>query len=99
MLGPIPLIELENIEKVFLTDEVETQRLVDVAFEIRHGDYVSIAGPSGCGKFHAAGDPRLARFPSRGAYRLRGESSSIWTTPGAPACATARSASFSKAST
>jgi putative ABC transport system ATP-binding protein len=46
----IPLIELDNIEKVFLTDEVETHALSAVGFDIFHGEYVSISGPSGCGK-------------------------------------------------
>lgn len=43
----MPLILLENIEKVFLTDEVETHALSSVSFEIHHGEYVSISGPSG----------------------------------------------------
>jgi hypothetical protein len=33
----IPLIELKNIEKVFLTDGVETHPLSAVDFEIHHG--------------------------------------------------------------
>jgi putative ABC transport system ATP-binding protein len=41
MQTPIPLIELDNIEKVFLTEEVETHALSGVKFEICHGDYVS----------------------------------------------------------
>ena len=40
-----PLIELEDIHKVFLTDEVETHALSGILLEICHGDYVSIAGP------------------------------------------------------
>ena len=39
----IPLIQLENIEKVFLTDEVETHALSGVRLEICHGDYVSVS--------------------------------------------------------
>ena len=35
-----PLIQLEDIEKVFVTDEVETHVLSGVRLEIRHGDYV-----------------------------------------------------------
>jgi NitT/TauT family transport system ATP-binding protein len=45
-----PLIRLEGIKKVFLTDEVETHALSEVHLEIRAGEYVAIAGPSGCGK-------------------------------------------------
>src|SRR5439155_5198502 len=45
-----PLIQLEGVTKVFYTDEVETHALASVHLEIKKGEYVSIAGPSGCGK-------------------------------------------------
>jgi putative ABC transport system ATP-binding protein len=44
MHSTIPLIELKNIEKVFLTDELETHASSGVNLEIRHGDYVSTGG-------------------------------------------------------
>jgi putative ABC transport system ATP-binding protein len=68
-----PLIQLEGITKVFLTDEVETHALVDVTFEIRHGEYVSISGPSGCGKSTLLGILGLVDTPTSGRYVLRGE--------------------------
>jgi putative ABC transport system ATP-binding protein len=68
-----PLIELEDIQKVFLTDEVETHALSGVRFEIRHGEYVSISGPSGCGKSTLLSILGLLDSPTSGAYRLRGE--------------------------
>ena len=43
-----PLIRLESVKKVFLTDEVETHALDNINVEISTGEYVSIAGPSGC---------------------------------------------------
>ena len=48
--GPRPLITLDGVTKIFLTDEVETHALSGVGFQIGKGEYVSIAGPSGCGK-------------------------------------------------
>lgn len=45
-----PLIKLDAVTKVFLTDEMETHALAGVHLEIRKGEYISIAGPSGCGK-------------------------------------------------
>ena len=42
--------QLDDLKKVFFTDEVETHALSGVHFEIAKGDYMSIAGPSGCGK-------------------------------------------------
>jgi len=44
------LIKLENIEKVFYTEEVETHALSNISLSINKGEYVSISGPSGCGK-------------------------------------------------
>lgn len=44
------LIQLQHVQKVFLTDEVETYALNDINFSLEKGEYVSIEGPSGCGK-------------------------------------------------
>ena len=68
-----PLIELEDIQKVFLTDEVETHALSGIQLEIRHGEYVSISGPSGCGKSTLLSILGLLDSPTSGTYRLRGE--------------------------
>jgi len=73
MQTTIPLIVLDNIEKVFLTDEVETHALSGVRLEIQHGDYVSISGPSGCGKSTLLSILGLLDSPTNGSYQLRGE--------------------------
>ena len=73
MQASIPLIQMENIEKVFLTDEVETHALSAVKLEIHHGDYVSISGPSGCGKSTLLSILGLLDSPTSGSYELRGE--------------------------
>ncbi len=44
------LIRLENVSKVFLTDELETRALSQVDFVVRDGEFISIEGPSGSGK-------------------------------------------------
>lgn len=44
------LIKLENLKKIFHTEEVETHALNDISLTITKGEYVSISGPSGCGK-------------------------------------------------
>ena len=67
------MIQLENIEKVFLTDEVETRALSRVNLEIQHGDYVSISGPSGGGKSTLLSILGLLDSPTNGSYQLRGE--------------------------
>lgn len=44
------LIELTNIEKTYVSGDLETQVLKDISFEIKEGEFVSIMGPSGSGK-------------------------------------------------
>ena len=44
------MIRLNNIEKVYRTDTVETQALSNIHLEVRKGEFLSIMGPSGCGK-------------------------------------------------
>jgi len=68
-----PLIQLEAITKVFLTDALETHALSEIDFEIGHGEYVSIAGPSGCGKSTLLSILGLLDSPTTGSYLLRGE--------------------------
>jgi putative ABC transport system ATP-binding protein len=66
------LIELEDVKKVFYTDEVETHALAGVHLEIRRGEYVSIAGPSGCGKSTLLSILGLLDTPTGGRYVLKG---------------------------
>jgi putative ABC transport system ATP-binding protein len=68
-----PLIRLEGVTKVFLTDEVETHALSGIHLEINNGEYVSIAGPSGCGKTTLLSILGLLDTPSDGKYRLNGK--------------------------
>src|SRR5690348_11164200 len=67
-----PLVRLENIQKVFLTDEIETHALAGVQLEICRGDYVSIEGPSGCGKSTLLAILGLLDSPTNGSYMLNG---------------------------
>ncbi|MBV9127411.1 MAG: ABC transporter ATP-binding protein [Verrucomicrobia bacterium] len=68
-----PLIHLDGVKKVFLTDEVETHALAGIYLEIRHGEYVSIAGPSGCGKSTLLSILGLLDSPTEGGYLLNGQ--------------------------
>lgn len=68
-----PLIRLENVTKIFYTDEVETHALSAVGFKINSGEFVSIAGPSGCGKSTLLSILGLLDSPTAGQYWLNGE--------------------------
>jgi len=66
------LIRLENVSKVFHTDEVETHALAGIQLEIRVGEFVAISGPSGCGKSTLLAILGLLDNPTEGEYALGG---------------------------
>ena len=66
------VIKLNNISKVFMTDELETHALNDVSLEIEDGQFVAINGPSGCGKSTLLSILGLLDKPSSGNYLLGG---------------------------
>jgi putative ABC transport system ATP-binding protein len=68
-----PLISLDGVDKVFVTDEVETHALAGVELTVNKGDYVSIEGPSGCGKSTLLAILGLLDSPSSGSYLLNGQ--------------------------
>jgi putative ABC transport system ATP-binding protein len=69
-----PLILLENIQKVFYTDEVETHALSNVHLRIEEGEYLLIAGPSGGGKSTLLSIIGLLDTQTEGEFLLKGES-------------------------
>jgi len=69
-----PLIKIDNMTKVFYTDEVETHALSGIFLEIAKGEYVAISGPSGCGKSTLLSIMGLLDTPTGGAYQLNGSS-------------------------
>ena len=64
------LVELKDIKKVFLTDEVETHALSNISLTIQQGEYISITGPSGCGKSTLLSLLGLLDTPTSGLYKL-----------------------------
>jgi len=61
------------VSKVFVTDEVETHALSGIHFEVKKGEYLSIAGPSGCGKSTLLAILGLLDTPTGGDYYLNGQ--------------------------
>jgi putative ABC transport system ATP-binding protein len=68
-----PLIRLEDVKKVFYTDEVETHALAGTHLNVNPGEYVSITGPSGCGKSTLLSIMGLLDTPTDGKYWLNGQ--------------------------
>jgi putative ABC transport system ATP-binding protein len=67
-----PLIRLDDVRKVFHTEDLETHALSGVHFEIASGEYVAVSGPSGCGKSTLLSILGLLDSPSGGRYWLNG---------------------------
>src|SRR5258708_16803270 len=67
------LIHLDDVRKVFYTDEVETHALSGIHLDIKTGEYIAIAGPSGCGKSTLLSILGLLDSPSDGSYVLDGD--------------------------
>ena len=44
------IIKLQNINKIYRTEEIETVALENVNLNVEKGEFVSVMGPSGCGK-------------------------------------------------
>jgi putative ABC transport system ATP-binding protein len=68
------LIHLEDVSKMFVTDDMETHALLSIHLDVRQGEYISISGPSGCGKSTLLAILGLLDSPSGGSYTLKGKS-------------------------
>jgi putative ABC transport system ATP-binding protein len=64
------MIRLQNIEKVYRTDTIETLALNSVTLDIAKGEFLSIMGPSGCGKSTLLNIMGLLDAPSKGDIRI-----------------------------
>jgi len=67
-----PLIQIEELTKVFYTDEIETHALSGIHLTIAKGEYVAMSGPSGCGKSSLLSIIGLLDTPTGGKYELNG---------------------------
>ena len=62
------MLKVENLQKIFRTEEIETIALNGVSFEIKDGEFVAIMGPSGCGKSTLLNILGLLDNPTAGHY-------------------------------
>jgi putative ABC transport system ATP-binding protein len=69
-----PMIQIQNINKVYRTDTVETLAINNISLEIQKGEFLSIMGPSGCGKSTLLNIVGLLDKPTKGSILIDGES-------------------------
>lgn len=66
------MITLKDINKVYRTDEIETQALENINLHVNKGEFVSIMGPSGCGKSTLLNILGLLDTPTSGSVTIDG---------------------------
>ena len=64
------MIRLQNIEKVYRTDTIETLALNRINLNIDKGEFVSVMGPSGCGKSTLLNIIGLLDAPTKGNVQI-----------------------------
>src|ERR1035437_6887367 len=67
------LIEVENLKKNYVNDEVVTHVLHDISFKINEGEFVAIMGPSGSGKSTLMHILSFLDRPTSGVYKFEGK--------------------------
>jgi len=72
-----PIIKVQQLSKIFSTDDMLTHALQGIELEIQQGEYISISGPSGCGKSTLLSIMGLLDFPTTGKLFFEGTDVSL----------------------
>jgi putative ABC transport system ATP-binding protein len=67
------LIRLEELNKIYRSDSVETTALNSINIDVKRGEFVAVMGPSGCGKSTLLNIVGMLDNPSNGSYWFLGE--------------------------
>lgn len=66
------MIKIQNLNKSFRTEEIETLALNNISFEVEKGKFTAIMGPSGCGKSTLLNVVGLLDGANSGSYQFNG---------------------------
>lgn len=66
------MIQVQQLEKIYRTEEIETVALNSISFDIREGEFVAMMGPSGCGKSTLLNIIGLLDDVDKGSYLFNG---------------------------
>jgi putative ABC transport system ATP-binding protein len=72
-VSALPLIELNDVWKIYDLGEVKVEALKAATLSIEQGEYIALVGPSGSGKSTLMNTLGCLDRPTRGSYRLAGE--------------------------
>jgi putative ABC transport system ATP-binding protein len=64
------MIHLQDIQKVYRTDAIETLALSSISLDIAKGEFLSVMGPSGCGKSTLLNIMGLLDAPTGGKIKI-----------------------------
>jgi putative ABC transport system ATP-binding protein len=70
------MIALNNVEKVYRTDTIETLALTDINISVEDGAFLSVMGPSGSGKSTLLNIMGLLDAPTKGGVTIEGKETS-----------------------
>jgi len=73
------MIQLQDIQKVYQTDTVETLALSKISLDIAKGEFLSVMGPSGCGKSTLLNIMGLLDAPTKGAITIDSQNTSNYS--------------------
>ena len=68
-----PMIQLQKVDKIYRTEEIETVALENVNLEVKRGEFLAVMGPSGCGKSTLLNVMGLLDMPTSGKVILDGK--------------------------
>lgn len=66
------IISLEQVHKIYRTEEIETVALENVNLQVNEGEFLAVMGPSGCGKSTLLNVMGLLDNPTSGRVILNG---------------------------